>query len=183
MLGMLRGATGKFAVDMMIPNFTDLPPVRAVPARFGWVRNATARTDGCGGLMRLWPFVVAVWAGVAAGSATSGRTVDASIYGIAALVGFAILIAGSAWNAVRLTLRASQCRDRAVAEQDAAIARHASLMIATLEVALNAFALTIIGSIGARAHHCDGYRRCRRGAVLLTILPRLDSTSLSLARG
>lgn len=180
---MLRGAPKKFAVSMIIPSCTDLPPVRAVPARFGWVRKAAARTDGYGWLMRLWPFVVAVWAGVAAGSATSGRMVDAAIYGIAALVGLAILIAGSAWNAMRLTLLAFQCRDRTVADQDAAIARHASLMIATLKVALNAFALTITGSIGARAHHCDGYRRCRRGAVLLTILPRLGSTSLSLARG
>ena len=117
---------------MIIPNFTDLPPVRTVPARFGWVRKAVARTDGCGWLMRLWPFVVAVWAGVAAGSATSGRMVDASLYGIAALVGLAILIAGSAWNAVRLTLLAFQRRDRTVADQDAAIAGHASLMIAIL---------------------------------------------------
>ena len=180
---MLRGAPKKFAVSMIIPSCTDLPPVRAVPARFGWVRKAAARTDVYGWLMRLWPFVVAVWAGVAAGSATSGRMVDAAIYGIATLVGLAILIAGSAWNAVRLTLLAFQCRDRTAADQDAAIASHASLMIAILEVALNAVALTIIGSIAARAHHGDGYRRCRRGAVLLTILPRLDSTSLSLARG
>ena len=180
---MLRGEAGTFAVGMIIPNFTDLPPVRAVPTRFGWVRKALARTDGHGWLMRLWPFVVAVWAGVAAGSATSGRMVDASIYGIAALVGLAILIAGSAWNAVWLTLLALQRRDRSVAAQDAAIACHARLMSAILEVALNAFALTIIGSIAARAHHGDGYRRGRRGAVLLTILPRLDSTSLSLARG
>ena len=180
---MSRDAPGKFAGGMIIPNFTDLPPVRTVPGRFGWVRKAAARTDGYSWLMRLWPLVVAVWAGLAAGLLTSGRMVDASIYGIAALVGLAILITGSAWNAVRLTLLAFQRRDRTVADQDAAIARHASLMIAILEVALNAFALTIIGSIGARVHHCDGYRRCRRGAVLLAILPRLDSTSLSLARG